>query len=476
MPLVLTGDKGNDVLDGGTGNDSLVGGGGADSMFGRDGADVLTGGEGNDLLDGGTGIDTLIGGAGNDRYIVDNAGDEATEAAGEGIDAVQVTLSSYTLDENFEQLTFTGTGDFNGTGNVLANSLTGAAGNDTLDGGEGTDSLYGKAGNDVLVGGTGNDVLDGGTGADTMTGGLGNDRYFVDSTGDQIVEAADEGVDTLLVTLSSYVLAADLENLAYTGTGNFNGTGNERTNNLTGAGGNDTLDGADGADILFGKAGTDLLIGGAGNDTLDGGAGVDNMSGGTGNDRYVVDDVDDQIVEAAGEGIDDVRVTQSSYTLAANVEQMVYTGTGDFNGVGNDEANTITGGTGNDTLSGGDGADNLFGKNGADVLIGGAGADRFIFTSPAEFSTGSLDRIADFSVAEGDRIRLDTIDANSALVGNQAFAFIGLGAFTGTAGQLRYEVDGTGCVVYGDINGDGVADLQLQIDGLTSLAGTDFIL
>ncbi|NEI10347.1 hypothetical protein GUK34_36845, partial [Rhizobium leguminosarum] len=101
---------------------------------------TIRGAAGADTLDGKAGADTLIGGAGNDTYIVDIA-DVITEGVNEGTDLIRTALSSYALTNiaNVENLSFIGSGDFSGTGNSLANTITGGTGNDTLDGGTGND-------------------------------------------------------------------------------------------------------------------------------------------------------------------------------------------------------------------------------------------------------------------------------------------------------------------------------------------------
>src|SRR5205085_1250953 len=109
-----------------------------------------TGNSAANSLDGGVGADSMIGGAGNDTYFVDNAGDTIAENAGEGTDIVQASVS-YALSDNVDNLTLTGTGNINGTGNADVNVLTGNTGNNTLDGGVGADSLIGGAGNDTYV-------------------------------------------------------------------------------------------------------------------------------------------------------------------------------------------------------------------------------------------------------------------------------------------------------------------------------------
>src|SRR5207237_942702 len=132
---------------------------------------------GNDTLDGGAGADTMVGGLGNDTYIIDNAGDLVIENPGEGTDTVKTTLSSYALPANVENLTYIGAGSFTGTGNALANTITGGTQNDSLDGGDGNDVLHGGAGADTLSGGNGADILYGEAGYDTLSGGAGADRF-----------------------------------------------------------------------------------------------------------------------------------------------------------------------------------------------------------------------------------------------------------------------------------------------------------
>src|SRR6185436_17336504 len=122
----------------------------ANTITGGSGNDTLYGGVGVDMLDGGAGLDTLYGGADNDTFMVDDVGDILVENVGEGTDTVKATASSYTLSDNVEKLTFVGTGGFHGTGNTLANTITGAAGNDTLEGGSGQDTLTGGLGSDIF--------------------------------------------------------------------------------------------------------------------------------------------------------------------------------------------------------------------------------------------------------------------------------------------------------------------------------------
>ena len=87
----------------------------------------------------------MAGGLGNDTYFVDNAGDVVTEALNAGTDTVQSSLVNYTLTANVENLTLTGSANINGTGNGLANVITGNSGNNILDGAGGADTMVGGA-------------------------------------------------------------------------------------------------------------------------------------------------------------------------------------------------------------------------------------------------------------------------------------------------------------------------------------------
>jgi Ca2+-binding RTX toxin-like protein len=106
-------------------------------------ANILTGNTGNNRLDGGVGSDTMIGGLGDDTYIVDVSTDKVTELAGQGNDTIETALATFSISSltAVENLTYTGIANFTGTGNNLANTITGGIGNDTLKGGAGGDTF-----------------------------------------------------------------------------------------------------------------------------------------------------------------------------------------------------------------------------------------------------------------------------------------------------------------------------------------------
>ncbi len=214
------------------------------------------------------------------------------------------------------------------------------------------------------------------------------------------------------------------------------------------------------------------------------------MVGGVGNDTYVTDG-GDTIVEAAGGGTDLVQ-SSVSYTLGFNLEKLALTGTSAISGKGNTLANTITGNAAKNTLTGLAGSDTMSGGSGNDLIIGGAGRDfmsgnsgndvfDFNLLSESGKTATTRDVIKDFAV-KFDDINLATLDASTKAAGNQAFKFIGTAAFHKIAGEVRfqkYDYSGTASdrtIVFGDVNGDGMADFTIELSGFKSLTSVDFIL
>lgn len=381
IQLSLVATNNADVLEGSSQADTINGLGGDDLIFARGGSDVVDGGLGRDHIYGAEGDDSLMGDAGND-------------------------------------------------------SLYGGAGSDTLRGGSDQDRLYGGDQNDILHGDDGNDILDGEAGSDQLLGGLGNDTYYVDDSGDQVTELANQGTDEIFSS-ASITLADNVENLTLVGDSSLSGVGNDvaniikgnsASNVLEGRGGDDylygddgddqilggigvdhlygglgqdslnggenddrlfgdvgddRLNGGSGSDLLEGGEGHDVLQGDAGDDLLDGGDGNDTMYGGQGDDAYIVDSASDSIIELADEGVDTI-TSSVDLVLSENVENALLVGfentrvTGNSQSnelVGNRAANVLMGMAGNDVLRGEDGDDRLEGGDGDDELIGGEGID-----------------------------------------------------------------------------------------------------
>lgn len=227
------------------------------------------------------------------------------------------------------------------------------------------------------------------------------------------------------------------------GSGNDVIIGNSAANTLWGGAGNDELRGGPGPDELRGSPGHDKLFGGAGHDLLFGGAANDRLFGGHGHDRLLGGGGHDRLFGHAG----DDRL---------------------FGHAGDDR---LFGGSGDDRLFGGAGNDELFGGRGFDLLFGGKGEDTFVFRTLNDSVPGAMDTIEDF-VSGVDKIHLGHIDADSGSVGNQAFAFIGADAFSHAAGELNFRDE----ILSGDSNGDGTADLQIYLTGVSMLYESDFIL
>ena len=438
----------------------LITGAGADYVYGTVGDDEIRSGAGDDVLVGLAGADTLRGGAGNDGYTLDSPGDLVLEAAGEGTDTVFAAFS-LVLPDNVEALELFGADPLTGTGNAAANTITGNEGANLLLGGGGNDLLRGSAGApgaiaaedaDTLRGEAGNDTLDGAAGADLLVGRAGNDTYYVDDPGDRVEEAPGEGTDLVIATID-YTLGAEVERLTLAGDTGLAGRGNALANLITGTAAGDTLAGGEGNDTLQGGDGRDSLAGEAGNDRLEGGAGADTLAGGPGNDTYVVDSLDDLVVEAAGEGSDLV-IAAIDYTLGAEVERLTLAGTEGRQGLGNALANLLTGGAGADTLGGGAGNDTLMGGLGADRLEGGPGLDTFRFARPEEGGDSVIGYLA-----ARDRIEVSAAGFGGGLV--QGADLLASGRYAEGASGLATAAPGTGQFVFET----GAARLWWDADG-----------
>ncbi|PTQ12632.1 matrixin, partial [Sphingomonas oleivorans] len=137
---------------------------------------------------------------------------------------------------------------------------------------------------------------------------------------------------------------------------------------------------------------------------------------------------------------------------------------------------SITGNSGANRIDGGGGLDTLTGGGGADTLIGGADNDVFDYNALADSRGTAIDYIVDFTPG-ADRIDLSTIDADSGTGGNQAFSFIGTGVFSSAAGELRIDTGlGDRARVLADVDGDAIADMEIQVEGSLALAQADFVL
>jgi len=454
----------------------------ADSLAGDAGANRIDGGAGDDLIRGTPGADTLDGGEGRDR--VDYSGLAV---------AVRVDLAAGEAQVGDIVQQLAGLEEVTGTDHDDVISGDGEA--NRLDGGAGTDDVAGGGGDDLLIGSIGADALDGGEGVDHA---------------DYSALASAVGIDLAAGTVT---VGADVHSLASiedaTGTGFADSlAGDDGANRLSGGAGDDLIlasagadeiDGGDGFDRLdysalaqgvkvdlaageaevgtdtqaltaieevVGTAQDDILIGSSASDRLDAGAGGDRVLGSAGADALDGGDGDDildysgfgaaVLVDlAAGEAI----VGGAVQTLAG-FEQVTGTSFGDG----------LTGDAGRNGLFGGGGDDRLAGGGGGDVLEGGGGADLFLFASAADSSDAPA-LISDFSQADGDRI-----DFSELAAGGAAFAFVGDAAFSGTIGEVRAVVDelAGSTTVFADLDGDGGADMEIQLSGPVILAATDF--
>ena len=360
----------------------------------------------------------------------------------------------------------------------------------------GIENFVGSAFNDTLVGNASDNVLDGRAGADSMSGGAGNDAYYVDTLADVVTESANGGTDTVFASIN-YNLSLFLENLTLTGGANLQGYGNASVNVLTGNSGDNLLNGMGGADVMQGGAGNDVYFVDNIGDSV-----VENAN--EGNDfvfasvhsrfgqrreshparvgrpaglwqrrrkcplwqyrqqparrrrrhrphgrrrgqRYLLlrRRPSDSAFELANEG-NDGSVRLCHYGLAADVETLVMQGSGDFQGYGSNQVNTLLGNAGNNLLNG---------AGGADTMQGAAGDDTYF-----------VDDV------------FDTVIENANEGTDAVFAFV---SYTLTANvealvlQGSNNVNGTGNALANSLFGDNTLDGGAAADSLTGDACND---
>jgi len=457
----LRGEAGDDVLSGGyalyggAGDDILVGGGTLDGGAGSDTASFAGGtfgrtytlgdsdwddqlksieniecGDGNDVVYDTAEANILKGGGGNDNFINYGGGD--TIDGGAGLDRISYYGTAVTVD----LLNGIGSGGrAEGDTYVSIEVITAYDGNDLLIGSNADNRLYGNGGSDILRGGAGADILDGGDYPDTVS-------YYTSAAGVTVnlatgVATGGDAQGDVLTSLES--INGSQFNDDLTGPGPF-------LNAVRGWGGNDILRG--GANILDGGEGRDLVTYWA-----------------TSFGLTVNLQTDTSLIS-----IEDINGSQGNDTIIGNGSVNQLNG---FNG--ND---SLDGATGHDLLDGGAGNDLLHGGSAMDQLTGGAGADTFIFVTTTESPStpAGRDLITDFSHAQGDKIDLSLIDANTGVAGDQAFTYIGAGLFTGVAGQLHSWYDAGKTIVSGDVNGDKLADFAIALTGILTPVAGDFVL
>ncbi|PYG29942.1 calcium-binding protein [Pelagimonas varians] len=446
------------------------------TITGTPGPDNIVGDDDNNIIYALAGDDTVEGGLGDDRAFLSDGDDIYRSTADDASD-----------------------GDDMIAGELGDDIVYGGGGDDSIWGGDGNDLLYGSAGNDKMGGDAGNDTIFGGADNDTVWGGTGLDRIYLEDGNDVFYDDVETGVN------ASDMVAGGAGNDSIYGAG-----GDDR---LWGESGSDYIEGGEGNDLIGGGTWADTLDGGTGNDTIIGGAGNDRTLGGTGNDRYEFSfgaDGRDVISEVGGSGTDTLAILDSDLSelgirrsgtsvviedvegvnrvvveghfsgIATNRLDMIDANDGlryfKTDLVGTASSDLVVGTSAAEIISGGGGNDIVVGGGSKDSLDGGAGADVFIYSqlSDSAATAPGRDTIYDFNQAEGDKIGLAALDANTGLAGDDSFTFTGFGPTSG-AGTLSYTYGVQNTIIWADVDGGG-ADFSILLAGTHTLVADDFIL
>lgn len=458
--------------------ENAIGGSGTDSLVGSAGNNALDGGAGDDVIIGNGGADLLTGGAGADRFTYNAVADSTktvtdtitdfSQAEGDRIDLSRLDADSGTAGK--QSFIWIGNGSYTGVAGEIrylksggttmlysdtdgdgvsdlaislqglhdltiadvigANSvLTGTEGPDVISGTSASDTISGLGGNDVLSGLAGGDVLKGGLGADILTGGTGADTFVYETVAESTKTLRDRIMDFSAADGDKIDLSAVDASTGYPGNQDFQWRG------------------------LGSYQGVESQL------------------------RYSYSEYQTIIYgDINRDGVSEFSVAVNGLHFLTSDDFIGVSGSGDGSKIsGTAGAETLTGSEGVDWLEGGAGDDVLIGGGDSDALVGGLGADRFVIRDVSESTKASTDRIADFSQTDGDKIDLSGIDADINQLYKQGFTWIGTDAFTGTAGQLRYAHRGDVTMVYGDVDGDGFADLAIGLNGLHNLTADDVL-
>jgi Ca2+-binding RTX toxin-like protein len=446
-----------------------------ESFVGSDGNDLFFAGAGYDLYNGGVGIDTISFA----NYTVGaNVSLQASSTTVGGLRRHTITQIENVVGSAFDDAIF---------GSGLANQFDMSLG--------GVDIVDAGGGDDAIIFGS---TL---TAADIVDGGGGTDQVGISGNY--------TGANALVLgatTLTKVEVLAALPGGSYDITLNDGNTAAGGTftvfgGNL-GVGESFTVDASaetDGNIITYGGLGTDTILGGGGNDGFYFGPnkyGVsDTVTGGAGTNDQLALDGDYTLTITSREDVEVLALLRGPVGTPNTFNITVadsFTPTGQTRIIwGGQLLTSLTidasaetggnliffGGTQSDTLTGGAGSDTISAGGGGDALRGGLGNDIFRYSDLGDSNSATnatRDRILDF--ASGDLIDLSGIDAITG-GSDDAFAFIGSGAFTNVAGQLRSVDNGNGTfTIEGDVNGDGLADLAILVTAPAPLGAGDFVL
>ena len=496
---ILEGRGGADTLDGGTGNDtasyesSPTGvhvtvndpATGAFVAYGGDATgdtlisiENLTGSAHDDVLIGGSNNNYFIGGLGND-LIDGDGGIDTIDYSTENIDHVAINLGMSGATE-FKAATAADSLGFLSADNLyhIENAI----------GTSGDDQIVGSNVANVLDGGHGNDFIDGAGGIDTASflswDPASSSPFALQSASIMLGDATHDGSTSLsvysVITHSFQLVEHDtlrsIENV--TGSNLIESiTGNNQDNIIDGRGGNDTIDG------------------GGGNDTLDGGDGINTVSFASRVGPGVAGEQDSiDLGRGNADGTAEIMTptgvpnhfTMTEYDTLRNFTNIIGSDRAESIS-GNEDANVIHGGggddsimgwEGNDTLIGGAGNDRLMGYTGADILTGGADRDTFVFFSANDSKpgAGSFDVITDFQQGT-DVLDFHYMDANVPLGGQQTFIF-DAGSDPLGVGHIHSVYDAARNVTVVEANTAGqlhAPDFHLELNGHINLTASDFL-